>query len=78
MGEEPTIALSIKEAGEHPNNTYLFHILLKGIPLTSNQSLSLQDSQAVREISRSFSSLFEQDRCRQEMDFRMTQIFASI
>ena len=68
MGQEPTITLSIKEAGEHPNSTYLFHILLNGTPLTSNQSLSLQDSQAVREISRSFGSLFEQDRCRPEMD----------
>ena len=52
MGQDPTITLSIKEAGERPNSTYLFHILLDGTPLTSNQSLSLQDSQAVRELSR--------------------------
>jgi len=44
MGQDPTITLSIKEAGERPNGTYLFHILLNGTPLTSNQSLSLQDS----------------------------------
>ncbi len=68
MGQDPTITLSIKEAGERPNSTYLFHIQLDGTTLTSNQSLSLPDSQAVREISRSFGSLFEQDRCRPEMD----------
>ncbi len=62
MGQEPTITLSIKEAGEHPNSTYLFHILLNGNPITSNQSLSLPDSRAVREISRSFGALFEQGR----------------
>ena len=68
MSQEPTITLSIKDAGERPNTTYLFHILLNGTPLTSNQSLSLPDSQAVREISRSFGSFFEQDRCKPEMD----------
>ena len=67
MGQEPTITLSIKEAGVRPNTTYLFHILLDGTPLTSNQSLSLPDSQAVRELSRSFGALFEQG-CRPEMD----------
>ena len=67
MGQEPTITLSIKESGERPNTTYLFHILLDGKALTSNQSLSLPDSQAVREVSRSFSSLFEQG-CRPEKD----------
>jgi hypothetical protein len=60
MGHEPTITLSIKEAGEHPNSTYLFHILLNGNPITSNQSLSLPESQTVREFSRSFGALFEQ------------------
>ncbi len=67
MGQDPTITLSIKEAGERPNSTYLFHIQLDGNVITSNQSLSLPDSQAVREISRSFGSLFEQG-CRPEMD----------
>ena len=67
MGQEPTITLSIKEAGERPNIAYLFHILLDGKALTSNQSLSLPDSQAVREISRSFGALFEQV-CQPEKD----------
>jgi hypothetical protein len=68
MGQEPTITLSIKESGERPNTTYLFHVLLDEKALTSNQSLSLPDSQAVREISRSFGALFEQDGCRPEKD----------
>jgi tetratricopeptide (TPR) repeat protein len=60
MVRDPTITLSIKESGERPNTTYPFHILLDGKALTSNQRLSLPDSQAVREISRSFGALFEQ------------------
>jgi hypothetical protein len=39
MGQDPTITLAIKEAGERPNSTYLFHIQLDGKVLTSNQSL---------------------------------------
>jgi hypothetical protein len=67
MVRDPTITLSIKESGEHPNTAYLFHILLDGKDLISNQCLSLPDSQAVREISHSFGSLFEQG-CRPEKD----------
>jgi tetratricopeptide (TPR) repeat protein len=66
INQEPTVTLSIKESGERPNATYQFHILLDGKVLTSNQSLSLPDSQAVREISRSFGALFEQG-CQPEM-----------
>jgi tetratricopeptide (TPR) repeat protein len=67
MGQDPTITLSIKESGVHPNTNYLFHIFLNENPVTSNQSLSLPDSQAVREISSSFGALFEQG-CRPEKD----------
>jgi hypothetical protein len=67
MGHEPTITLSIKETGEHPVSTYHYHILLDGNPITSNQSLSPSESQAVRELSRSFAALFEQ-WCRPEKD----------
>ncbi|MDD2756330.1 MAG: CHAT domain-containing protein, partial [Methanothrix sp.] len=35
-------------------------ILLNGSPITSNHSLSLPESQTVRELSRSFGALFEQ------------------
>jgi len=67
MDPQPTITLSIKESGATPNTTYLFHISLDGHPLLTNQSLSPQDSEKLRQISRSFSSLFEQ-ACRPEMD----------
>jgi len=67
MGHEPTITLSIKETGGHPGSTYHYHILHNGNPITSNQSLILPESQAVREISRSFGALFEQG-CSPEKD----------
>jgi hypothetical protein len=65
--QQPTITLSIKESGAPPNSTYLFHISLDGHPILTNQSLSLPDSETVRQISRSFGSLFEQS-CRPEME----------
>ena len=67
MDPQPTITLSIKESGATPNTTYLFHISLDGHPILTNQSLSLPDSEKLREISRRYSSLFEQS-CRPEMD----------
>lgn len=67
MALEPTITLFINESGDRPNSSYLFHVFLDGKPLTS-QSLSPSDSAAVREISRSFGSLFEQGGCRPEND----------
>jgi len=67
MVQEPTITLSINESGDRPNSTYLFHVFLDGKPLTS-QSLSTSDSAAVREISRTFGTLFERGGCRPEKD----------
>ena len=67
MNPQPTITLSIKESGAPPNTTYLFHISLDGHPLLTNQSLSFPDSEKLRQLSRSYSSLFEQ-ACRPEMD----------
>jgi hypothetical protein len=67
MDKQPTITLSIKESGAPPNTTYLFHISLDGRALLTNQSLSLPDSEKLRQISRSFSFLFEQ-ACRPEKD----------
>ena len=67
MNPQPVITLSIKESGAPPNTTYLFHISLDGHPILTNQSLSPQDSENVRQISRRFSSLFEQS-CRPEME----------
>ena len=65
--QQPTITLSIKESGEPPNATYLFHISLDGQLILTNQSLSPQDSEKLRQISRSYSSLFEQS-CRPEKE----------
>jgi len=67
MDPQPTITLSIKESGAPPSTTYLFHISLDGHPILTNQSLSPQDSEKLRQISRRFGSLFEQS-CRPEMD----------
>ena len=67
MDPQPIITLSIKESGAPPNTTYIFHISLDGHPLLTNQSLSPQDSETVRQLSRSFGFLFEQS-CRPEMD----------
>jgi hypothetical protein len=68
MGQEPTITLSIKEFGDRPNSYYQFHVFLDDRPILSNQSLSSSDSAAVREISRTFGSLFEQGGCRPKKD----------
>jgi len=61
MTNEPIITLSIREIGSSPSSEYLFNILLDEKPLSSNQSLSATDSRLLREISRNFSALFEQD-----------------
>ena len=68
MSQDPTITLSINESGDRSNSFYLFQVFLDGEPLTINQSLSLSDSSAVQEISRSFGSLFEQGGCRPKND----------
>ncbi len=60
IANEHEITLSIRESGERPNSTYLFHVLLDGKAIISNQSLTREDSRAIQEISRSFGSLFEQ------------------
>jgi len=59
MSQEPVITLSIKELGDRPNSYYQFHVLLDKSPILTNESLSVSDSGAVREISRDFGSLFE-------------------
>ncbi len=66
MNPQPTITLSIKESGAPSNSTYLFYISLDGHLLLTNQSLSSQDSEKLWQISRRYSSLFEQ-ACRPEM-----------
>jgi hypothetical protein len=67
MAQQPTITLSIKESGAPPSSTYLFHISLDGHPILTNQSFSPQNSEKLRQISRSYSSPFEQS-CAPEME----------
>ena len=59
MTKEAIITLSINEAGTPPHSTFLFHVMVDGEVISSNQSLSPEDSKAVREISRRYNALFE-------------------
>ena len=68
MVQDQTITLSVKEAGERPNATYLFHVFLNGNTITSNQSLSLPDSRAVAVRSPTALGLFSsRAACRKKM-----------
>lgn len=53
------ITLSIKEAASDDQRVFLFHVQLGGEVVIANQSLSGEDSQAVREISKQYNPLFE-------------------
>jgi hypothetical protein len=59
MTKDAIITLSIKVAGTPPQSTYLFHVMVDGNVIASNQSLSPEESKAVREISRRYNALFE-------------------
>jgi len=59
MTKDAIITLSINEAGTPPQSTYLFTVMVDGDVVASNQSLSPEDSRAVREISRRYNALFE-------------------
>lgn len=59
MTKDAIITLSIKEAGTPPEATFLFHVIVDGEVVASNQSLSPEESKAVREISRRYNGLFE-------------------
>ena len=59
MTKDAIITLSIKEAGTPPEATFLFHVIVDGEVVASNQSLSPEDSKAVHEISRRYNGLFE-------------------
>jgi tetratricopeptide (TPR) repeat protein len=58
--QESTIVLSIRETGTPAQRAFLFHILVDGEVVASNQSLSPDESQAVRAFSRRYHALFEQ------------------
>jgi hypothetical protein len=59
MTKDAIITLSIKVAGTPPQSTFLFHVMVDGNVIASNQSLSPEESKAVREISRRYNALFE-------------------
>ncbi|AET64439.1 hypothetical protein [Methanothrix harundinacea] len=59
MTKDAIITLSIDEAGTPPEATFLFSVMVDGTVVASNQSLSPEDSKAVREISRRYNGLFE-------------------
>jgi tetratricopeptide (TPR) repeat protein len=59
MTKDVIITLSINEAGTPPQSTYLFHVMVDGEVVASNQSLSPDESKAVREVSRRYNALFE-------------------
>ncbi len=59
MTKDTIITLSINEAGTPPQSTFLFHVMVDGDVVASNQSLSPDESKAVREISRRYNALFE-------------------
>jgi len=59
MTKDAIITLSINEAGTPPQSTFLFHVMVDGDVVASNQSLSPDESKAVREVSRRYNALFE-------------------
>jgi len=59
MTKDAIITLSIDEAGTPPEATFLFSVMVDGTVVASNQSLSPEESKAVREISRRYNGLFE-------------------
>ncbi|HII06558.1 MAG TPA: hypothetical protein HA349_04380, partial [Methanotrichaceae archaeon] len=48
MTKDSIITLSINEAGTPPQSTFLFHVMVDGEVVSSNQNLSPEDSKAVR------------------------------
>ncbi|MBP7070869.1 MAG: hypothetical protein KBA97_07340 [Methanothrix sp.] len=66
QAQQPTITISIKESGAPPNRTYIFHIFLTAISSSPTRA-SPHRTQKLRQISRRYSSLFEQS-CRPELD----------
>jgi hypothetical protein len=57
--QESIITLAIRETGLPAQRVFLFHVLVDGEVVASNQSLSPDDSQKVRDFSRRYSALFE-------------------
>src|SRR5438105_1458374 len=58
--QNPTILLSIRETGTTDQSVFLFNALIDDEVIASNQSLTMAESQNVRELSRRYNALFEQ------------------
>ena len=56
---EPLITLDIKEAGDGDGRVFLYEVQLDGEVIAANQTLSVADSQTVRELSQQYNALFE-------------------
>jgi hypothetical protein len=46
MAKDSIITLSVDEAGTPPEATFLFHVMVDGTVVASNQSLSAEESRA--------------------------------
>jgi hypothetical protein len=73
------IQLAVSESGSGSGAVFSFHLHLDGKLETSNQALTVPQSQAVRELSIRYGSLFEQRRlpqlARQEQEAMGAQLF---
>jgi tetratricopeptide (TPR) repeat protein len=56
---EAIITLSIKEVSNNDERVFLSHIQLDGKVIAPDESLSLEDSQAARELSNQYNALYE-------------------
>src|ERR1044071_1501794 len=59
---EAVITLSIKEAAQDDQRVFLFHLQLNGEVIAPTASLSSEDSQAARDLSKRYNALYEMRR----------------
>jgi CHAT domain/AAA ATPase domain len=72
------IQLAISESGSGSGGVFGFHLYLDGKVETSNQGLTVAQSQAVRELSTRYGSLFEQRRLPQLAQRELAAIGAQL
>jgi CHAT domain-containing protein/AAA ATPase-like protein len=78
MMPDRVIQLSISESGSGSAAVFSFHLHLDGDVAASNQGLTVPQSQAVRELSTRYGSLFEQRRLPQLAREELTAIGAQL
>jgi hypothetical protein len=59
---EAVITLAIKEAAQDDQRVFLFHLQLNGEVIAPTASLSSENSQAVRDLSKQYNALYEMRR----------------